>query len=342
MTTDQRNAGTVINPAVNGNYCVDRWTTRTSQSTYYKIQQNAGSVTPPPGFSNYLGVTSLNSSSLGSSDYAFIAQYIEGLNCQDLNWGTANAKTVTLSFWVQSSLTGTFGGAIRNYQNSSYGCYVFSYSIPVANTWTYISVTIPGPTSGGASQWLATNTGYMEIDFSFGVGSTYSGSTGSWLLSNNISPTGAVSVIGTANATFYLTGVQLEVGTQATSFDYRPIGTELALCQRYLPAFTSVGTAVQMICQGGAGSSSTTYFLYSFPVPTRIAPTGLYVSSAGSFATNSVGPGGGTCTAVTFSDSSTIAARFTTTSPANMTTGQVIEFYTATNGATLYFTGCEL
>lgn len=225
---DQRNAGASVT-VTTVNYSVDRWFGEGSQSSKFTMQQNAGSVTPPVGFSNYLGCTSSAATSLGSTDYYVIQQRIEGFNTADLAYGTANAKTVTLSFQVYSSLTGTFGGAFLN--NANNRSYPFSYSIPVANTWTTISITIAGDTTG---TWVgATNGTGLKVIFSLGTGSSYSGTAGAWAGALNLSATGATSVVGTNGATFYITGVQLEVGTQATSFEYRQYGTELALCQRY-------------------------------------------------------------------------------------------------------------
>ena len=153
---------------------------------------------------------------------------------------------------------------------------MFSYNIPVSNTWTYVSVTIPGPTTGGSSQWPTTNSGFLELDFTFGVGATYSGSPGSWLLSNNIAPTGAVSVVGTSGATFYITGVQLEVGTQATSFDYRPYGTELALCQRYFTQLTAGSGAYTGFGAGVWGGTSQGNIYLKYPTSMRTSPTFNY------------------------------------------------------------------
>jgi len=228
MTFDQRNAGASVTPT-NGQYTLDRWQANLSQSSKYSVQQDAGAVTPPVGFNDYLGVTSLSAYSVISSDFFDIAQSIEGFNSiADLNWGTANAKTVTLSFWVRSSLTGTFGGALQN--EGFNRSYPFTYTISTANTWEQKSVTIAGDTSG---TWNATNGVGIRVRFGLGVGSTYSGTAGAWAGSAFASATGATSVVGTNGATFYITGVQLEVGSTATSFDYRPYGTELALCQRY-------------------------------------------------------------------------------------------------------------
>ena len=228
MVIDQRNAGASVTPT-DGQYLVDRWDARLSQASKYTVQQNAGSVTPPAGFANYLGATSSSAYSVTSGDYFFLEQKIEGYNMADFDWGTANAKSVTLSFWVRSSLTGTFGGSLVSY-SSTYS-YPFSYTISSANTWEQKSITIVGPTAG---TWTTNNTGSLVVALSLGMGSTRSGTAGSWSgVSNYYSVTGATSVVGTNGATFYITGVQLEKGSTATSFDYRPYGTELVLCQRY-------------------------------------------------------------------------------------------------------------
>ena len=230
MMIDQRNAGASFTPNSGSSvqYSLDRWNCYASQASKYTIQQNAGSVTPPAGFVNYAGITSSSAYSITSTDIFLFRQYIEGLNCADLAWGTANAATVTLSFWVRSSLTGTFGGSIQN--SAQTRNYPFSFVVNSANTWEQKSITIAGDTSG---TWLTTNGIGIQVNFSLGVGSTYSGTAGSWSGTTYWSTTGATSVVGTNGATFYITGVQLEKGSTATSFDYRPYGTELALCQRY-------------------------------------------------------------------------------------------------------------
>jgi hypothetical protein len=226
MVIDQRNAG---GNSVAVGYTVDRWNYLASQTNKGTWGQNFASATPPVGFTNYLGFQTGGSAySVAAGDYFVFRQLIEGFNTADLGWGTANAKAVTLSFWVQSSLTGTFGGAFENYNGTRN--YAFSYSIPTANTWTYITITVAGDTTG---TWQTNNGIGMQVMFGLGAGSSVSGSTGSWSSTQYFSATGAVSVVGTASATFYLTGVQLEKGSTATSFDYRPYGTELQLCQRY-------------------------------------------------------------------------------------------------------------
>jgi hypothetical protein len=207
---------------------LDRWKIYCSQASKFSVQQNAGSVTPPTGFTNYLGATSLSAYTVGAGEEFDICQFIEGYNIADLGFGSANAKTVTLSFWVRSSLTGTFGGALQN--SGSSRSYVFSYTISSANTWEQKSITIAGDQSG---TWLTTNGLGISCTFGIGQGSSLTNTAGSWYTGNYNNVTGGTSVVGTNGATFYITGVQLEKGSTATSFDYRPYGTEFSLCQRY-------------------------------------------------------------------------------------------------------------
>ena len=229
MVIDQRNAGASVNVTTEL-YTLDRWFFANTVSGKLTCQQNAGSVTPPSGFKNYLGVTSASAYSVLTGDLFALKQHIEGFNTADLGFGAAGASTVTLSFWVRSSLTGTFGASLVN--NAFDRSYVFTYTINSANTWEYKTITIAGDTSG---TWVgATNGIGFRIYFNLGAGSTYSGGTSNtWNAGGYAGSSGTTSVVGRSGATFYITGVQLEKGTAATAFDYRPYGTELALCQRY-------------------------------------------------------------------------------------------------------------
>ena len=251
MVIDQRNAGASVTPTASA-YVLDRYRATMTQASKYSVQQDAGAVTPPVGFTDYLGVTSTSAYSVGTTDQFTIDQYVEGYNISDLAWGTANAKTVTLSFWVRSSLTGTFGGAIKN--SAQDRCYPYSYTISTANTWEQKSITIAGDTTG---TWLTTTGIGMRVGFNLGTGATYQATAGAWTATNFITaPTGAVSVVATSGATFYITGVQLEVGSSATGFEYRIYGTELANCQRYYQQVLSDGTnyAFQLDQTGASGA----------------------------------------------------------------------------------------
>lgn len=268
MVIDQRNNGAEVNPAGSNIYYLDRWNTVSTIASKFKIQQNAGAIAPPNGFKKYLGVTSLSAYSPVGTDNFNVQQRIEGFNVADLNWGAASASTVTLSFWVYSSLTGAFGGSLRN--SAANRSYPYTYSVPVANTWTQVSVVIPGDTTG---TWVTDNGIGIYVTFALGVGSTLSGTAGTWAAANYLSATGAVSVVGTSGATFYITGVQLEKGSVETGFDYRSYGTELGLCQRY---FQTMGGAInnfgiQGYQNAGQGVSSTV----PFSVAMRAAPTGV-------------------------------------------------------------------
>ena len=260
MVIDQRNAGASIT-GNDGVFPVDRFSISASQSSKMTARQNAGSVTPPTGFTNYLGITSSSAYTVGASEVFTINQRIEGFNFADCQWGTANAKTVTLSFQVYSSLTGTFGGVLQN--SAVNRSYPFTYSIPTANTWTTISITIAGDTTG---TWIgATNGTGLIIRWGLGVGSTVSGTANSWASATYYSATGATSVVGTNGATFYITGVQLERNTTATPFEWIPYGMELSLCQRY---FQQLGSAV-----GVASASNFITGAIQFFTPMRTTPT---------------------------------------------------------------------
>jgi hypothetical protein len=337
MTVSQYNGTSSITPSTTNanNFVVDRFTFLASQASKFTLQQNAGSVTPPVGFSNYLGATVSSAFSVGSSDYFNIRQVIEGYNFYDLGFGTANAKTVTLSFWVYSSLTGTFGGSLANYAFSR--SYPFTYSIPVANTWTQISITIAGDTGG---TWNgATNSGAAVVCFGLGVGSTQSGTAGSWASATYTSATGAVSVVGTGSATWYVTGVQLEVGSIATGFEYRQYQQELALCQRYYWKFIS-GNQYASYGTGTVITSTNARLIIQNPVTMRVPPTGITSSAASNFYIQA--PGNFTPSAVAFSVASTTATQLSLTS-SGLTAGYAFQFIDNTAGTSyIDFTGAEL
>lgn len=283
MVIDQRYAGSATANSISG-YTLDRWSVAQSTTGKLIVQQNAGSVTPPAGFSKYLGVTSQSAFSVGAGDYYWLHQTIEGYNIADLAWGTASGVPVTLSFWVRSSLTGSFGGSFRNSNGGQQ--ITFSYTINVANTWEYKTVLIPAPSNG--STWTSDNTHGVQITWGLGTGSTYgSGTAGTWSSNTSYVPTGSVSIVGTNGATWYITGVQLERGSTASSFEYRPFTTELQLCQRYfqksydilvdkLGTTTTAGEVRWVSSATGAGEAAPTVML---PVVMRTTPTVTFYSA---------------------------------------------------------------
>ena len=260
MGISQRNgtSATTINTAAY-TYTLDRWSGfGKSSAGVFTIQQ---STVAPAGFTNSALLTVTTAATPSGSDYYIFRQAIEGFNLQDVRWGTANAQTVTLSFWARSSVTGTFSGAL--FSNADNSVYPFTYVINSANTWTNISVTIAGPTSGS---FTTGNGNYLNVSpLILGAGAKTT--PNAWGTSGTLGSIGATDLIATNGATFHITGVQLEKGSTATSFDYRPYGTELALCQRYF----------ELVGNGGVGSSSTNAaaqsIAFKFQVAKRATPT---------------------------------------------------------------------
>jgi len=267
MVVDQRVSGTVTLDT-NTRFIVDRFFAEDdSTATVTGVQ----STTAPAGFINSILFTVTTAdSSIAASENCQLRHWIEGLNVAYLGWGTANAQTVTLSFWVRSSVTGTHSGALLN--SAANRNYVFSYTISVANTFEYKTITIAGDTSG---TWLTTNGRGIGLFWNLGSGSTFLGTAGVWGSSVLFGATGSIQLISTLNATFYITGVQLEAGTTASPFENRQYGTELLLCQRYFQLLGSGGAC------GVAESATRASLTYVFPVTMRTAATGTLNAANG-------------------------------------------------------------
>jgi hypothetical protein len=261
--------------ATDGTYSLDRYRTTTTQASKFTIAQSS---TAPANFINSMLITSSSAYTPISTDEFVIAQNIEGLNVADLGWGTANAKTITLSFWVRSSLTGTFGGCISN--DGYNRCYVFSYSISAANTWEQKTITIAGDTSG---TWLTTNGVGIRTRFTVGAGSSYKGTAGVWSSSFYDTVTGAVDVISTNGATFYITGVQLEQNTSATPFERRLYGQELINCQRYFEKIQPASD-YQMLASGFVTATTNGAFCLPYSIK-RTSPSFTF-TAGNTFAIN--------------------------------------------------------
>jgi hypothetical protein len=283
MVIDQRNAGasTSLGSAA---YKLDRWVGRADTGSGNTIQQ---STTAPSGFSRSTLITIGTGASPTTSQRNYFQQVIEGYNFSDMAFGTASSSPITISFRVRCSLTGTFGGAIQN-QNSDRS-YPFTYTISSANTWETKSVTIAGDTTGTWTE--VTNGAALYVNFDLGSGATFQGTAGAWAAADYRAASGCVQLVGTSGATFYITGVQLEKGSTATSFDYRPYGTELALCQRYFAKIYGADS----VYIAAKYTTSKLYTTFTLPVtpratPSVTIPSGTYYAADYNFANSDSNP----------------------------------------------------
>jgi hypothetical protein len=265
MVIDQRNAGAAVTVNTDGVYPVDRFYCSANASGVFTADQV--STTPTgAGFTNSVLLTVTTArSSIAATDVYGIRQAIEGFNTADLGFGTASAQSVTLSFWVRSSITGTY--AVSFFNNAFNRSYVATYTVSAANTWEQKTVTISGDTSG---TWTTDNTAGLIVLWDLGSGSNYNGTAGSWAAASATRTSGSTNWISTNGATFYITGVQLEKGSTATSFDFRDYGRELIMCQRYCEVLTA--SSIQAV-MGAFVATAYVPAYYSYKVTKRAIPT---------------------------------------------------------------------
>lgn len=283
MRIDQRNAGAA---QASTTYGLDRWYQEWATTAVTLSFQQVTDA--PTTFTNSLKVT-VSTGNASFTNSAAIYQVIEGFNCSDFNFGTASARPVTISFWVKSTITGSFGGVLRNGDFAQ--VYPFAYTISAANTWEYKTVTVPGSTTG---TWSKDNTGGLWLFFGLGAVAGRKAAANAWAASSARQPTGTVDLIATTGATWQVAGVQLEVGSVATEFERRSYGTELALCQRYFE--TCNGEPLNSTSSGftvaSGNATSTIYLGWRFQTIKRATPTLATVYGGGTGATFVLNKGG--------------------------------------------------
>jgi len=285
MVIDQRNAGASVIVTADGQYTLDRFRISQSQNSKFTIQQ---STVAPTGFTNSLLTTVTSAVTPSGSDFFGIVQPIEGYNVADLGFGTVNANTVTLSFWVRSSLTGTFSGML--YNNAANRSFCFTYTINSANTWELETITIPGDTSG---TWTTNNTTGLAVYWDLGSG-VNTGTANSWQSTIVRRTASSVQLVANAGATWQITGVQLEVGLVATGFQYRQYGTELALAQRYYeqetcPIFINARFASGVAQADGQGSLTYKTSKRALPTTTVTYVNNIDNSTSAAFTATNLG-----------------------------------------------------
>ena len=221
----------------------------------------------PASFRNSIKViaSTADDCSQAADEYR-IMHRIEGNNVVDLYYGNSGAKTITLSFYVKSSLTGNFPVGLEN--AASNRSHVKEYIINSANTWEKKSVTFVGDETG---TWLITNGTGLTVSFVLGAGTNYTGTIDSWQGSRLYRGSSSVQMMATVNATWFVTGVQLEVGSTATDFEYRSFGEELALCQRY--CFVMAPSTNASVAPAFARSTTVAFGIAELPVTMRTTPS---------------------------------------------------------------------
>jgi hypothetical protein len=322
MRIDQRNNG--ASGTANNVYTADRWfysSNVASKGTWTRTTAVSTSAIAQAGFPYYLNFVSSSAYTAATTELFAFHQRIEADMVSDFAWGTANAQPVTLSFWAVSNLTGTFGGAITL---PAARAYPFTFSLPVASTWTKITMIIPGDTSGA---WALTgNAEGVRLCFDLGTGATYRAAAGAWVSGNFLTATGSVSVVATNGANLAITGVKLETGSVATPYNRQSLAKSTADCQRYYQ--------VNGYLYGFAATATAISVLWPFQVQMRAAATlALLTSTIGgeSPPLAAAKPGSGSTVSASHASNSATAMDFTVTgftgltvnAPASITAGQI-------------------
>ena len=315
---------------VTNEYGIDRWFFRENTDGALTFSQD---TTSPDGFYNSLkvNVDSVDSS-IGSSQFAHVAQRIEGFNIQPFAFGSSAAKTIVLSFYVRCSVTGKFGGSVTNGENNNRS-FAFTYDINSANTWERKSVTIVGDTTG---TWNVDNSQEMAVFWSLGAGSGHKKAEGSWDATASVQSASEASVelIGNASATWFITGVQLEVGQNPTEFEHEKFSQTLQKCQRYFQKIESLGSVGSFNAFPYTGLSRTSTIgkvSLGWITQLRAAPT-ITTTAANTFAIVNGSGSAIACSSVSVGRTNVNSAMIEFTVSSGLTVGQAT--YLTTNNAT--------
>jgi hypothetical protein len=307
MRIDQRNSGAAVTVNDGGPFTLDRWQGIDFTPAAFSVQQVNDA---PAGFTNSLKVTTTTAGTANSTDVCVVRQGIEGFNVADLGFGSSAAQTITLSFRVKSSIAGTFGGSLVN--GAGNRSYPFSYTINATNTWETKTITIAGDITG---TWITNNGVGINLYFDVGSGTSQKGTAGSWAATGYLGATGSINLIGTLNATWQLTGVQLEVGSKASAFERRPYGMELQLAQRYCIKESLLGYGVTGFVD------TTSISIHDLPFKTQMRAIPI-LSTSGSFEIRRGGTTSTTVSSLAIQAISSGARVVATASTANLTAGQ--------------------
>jgi hypothetical protein len=340
MSIAQRS--TSVTGITSGGYLtVDRWTFLiNTQGTWTQTVENDA----PTGSGFRKSVKMLCTTadaSPATGDYVFLDQYFEGQNCQQILKGTSSAKQLTISFWVKANKTGTYIASIRDADNNR-SCSI-SYTISASATWEYKTITFPADTTGALDNDNALS---LYVRFWMGAGSSYTSGTlqTTWASTTNANlAVGQVNLADAINNYIQFTGVQLEVGPVATGYEFLPYDVELRQCQRYLPGFVYAAANTALPITGRHNSTSASKCWAVFPTTTRVAPTGITISSAGHFIAYDHAGDNRSCTGVTFDYAGLNAATLNlANTSANFISGNSFVLGTNNSAAYILFTGCEL
>lgn len=262
---------------VSGNdiFAADRFKGWANGGGTFTVEQSTDVPNNEFEFSAKLTNTATDSSVAAGDNYRW-ATDLEGYTVSRLAYGHSDAKAVTLSFWVKSSLTGTYCGALYSVTASRH--YIYEYTISSANTWEKKTITVSsGDTTGS---WNRTNGNGLRVYWGFGSGTTYQGTAGAWTAGEKWETSSQAAWIGSASATFYITGVQLEVGETATPFEHEDYSTTLAKCRRYAYRYTA-DDALDNIVNLASYNGADNYGAFQHPVQMRSAPSMTYSALSG-------------------------------------------------------------